>query len=57
MSRDARAQEMIDLGVSEGLFCTKLREPVPRFRAADCEKVIYQGGQREPTGAPSTTAL
>ena len=54
---DKAAQKLIDKGVQEGLFCTKMREPVPRFRYAGCEKVIYQGGQKEPTGCPSNNCF
>tara|TARA_R100000406_G_scaffold76512_1_gene57023 strand:+ start:431 stop:1387 length:957 start_codon:yes stop_codon:yes gene_type:complete len=39
---DDNIEEMIDLGVEEGLFCTRVREPVPSFRKAQCEKVITQ---------------
>ncbi len=39
---DDNIEEMIDLGVEEGLFCTTVREPVPNFRRAQCEKVITQ---------------
>ena len=39
---DDNIEEMIDLGVEEGLFCTTVREPVPNFRRARCEKVITQ---------------
>ena len=34
--------EQIKLGVQEGFFCTKVREPIPKFRNAQCEKVITQ---------------
>jgi|GEM_PF-2179644 len=35
-------QEQINLGVQEGFFCTKVREPIPKFRNAQCERVITQ---------------
>jgi len=39
---DERIQEQIELGVEEGFFCTTVREPVPNFRKAQCERVITQ---------------
>ena len=54
---DQTAQKLIDKGVQEGLFCTKVREPIPTYRNGGCEKVIYQGGQVEPTGGPSNNCF
>jgi hypothetical protein len=34
--------QLIDLGGLDGLFCTDVREPVPKFRNAQCE-VIHEG--------------
>jgi len=39
---DDTIQKQIKLGVEEGFFCTIVREPVPNFRKAQCEKVITQ---------------
>ena len=41
-SVDDFVQEQVALGVEEGFFCTTLREPVPQFRKAQCERVITQ---------------
>ena len=41
-SIDDFAQEQVDLGVEEGIACTTLREPVPEFNKAQCERVITQ---------------
>tara|TARA_R110000824_G_scaffold28264_10_gene95211 strand:- start:5860 stop:6876 length:1017 start_codon:yes stop_codon:yes gene_type:complete len=41
-SLDSQIQKQIDAGVPDGFFCTRVREPVPRFRRSQSEKV-YEG--------------
>ncbi len=39
---DKEINDIVKKGGVEGKFCSKLREPVPRFQNAQCEKVITQ---------------
>ena len=39
---DKTIDKMVQDGVQEGFFCTSVREPIPTFRKAQCEKVITQ---------------
>ena len=39
---DETIDNIVQLGVQEGMMCSKVREPIPTFRKAECEKVITQ---------------
>ena len=39
---DETIDELVQLGVEEGYFCSKVREPIPKFRKAQSERVITQ---------------
>jgi len=51
---DETINEMVEMGTQEGFFCTTIREPVPNFRVARCEKVITQFGN---SGAPNNNSF
>ena len=50
---DETINSMVKLGVQEGVFCTLVEEPLPRFNQATCEKVITQFGN---TGKPNNNS-
>ena len=50
---DETINNMVELGVQEGVFCTNVEEPIPTFIEAKCEKVITQFGN---TGHPNNNS-